>query len=94
MAETGHRHKQTRAVINRLSRIEGHVRSIKTMVEEERDCADILVQIAAVRSAVSQVGRVVLEDHVESCLLTAAADGAAEKEWTDLQKAFKVFLKN
>jgi DNA-binding FrmR family transcriptional regulator len=94
MSESGHKHKQTKAIINRLSRIEGHVRSIKTMVEEERDCADILVQIAAVRSAVGQVGRVVLEDHVESCLLTAAADGSADQVWTDLQDAFRVFLKN
>jgi CsoR family transcriptional regulator, copper-sensing transcriptional repressor len=94
MAETGHYHKQTKAVINRLSRIEGHVRSIKAMVEEGRDCADVLVQIAAVRSAVGQVGRVVLEDHVESCLLTAAADGNADEVWTDLQKAFGVFLKS
>jgi DNA-binding FrmR family transcriptional regulator len=94
MAESGHKHKHTRAVINRLSRIEGHVRSIKAMVEEGRDCADILVQIAAVRSAVGQVGRVVLEDHVESCLLTAAADGTADEVWLDLQKAFGVFLKN
>lgn len=94
MGESGHRHKQTKAVINRLSRIEGHVRSIKTMVEEGRDCSDILIQIAAVRSAVTQVGRVVLEDHVESCLLTAATDGTADKVWVDLQKAFRVFLKN
>ncbi|MBN1139621.1 MAG: metal-sensing transcriptional repressor [Anaerolineae bacterium] len=94
MAETGHYHKQTKAVINRLSRIEGHVRSIKAMVEEGRDCADVLVQIAAVRSAVGQVGRVVLEDHVESCLLTAAADGTADEVWVDLQKAFGVFLKS
>jgi DNA-binding FrmR family transcriptional regulator len=93
MAEPGHKHKHTKAVINRLSRIEGHVRSIKAMVEEGRDCADVLVQIAAVRSAVNQVGRVVLEDHVESCLLTAATDGTADEVWVDLQKAFGVFLK-
>jgi DNA-binding FrmR family transcriptional regulator len=55
MGESEHKHRHTKAIVNRLSRIEGHVRSIKTMVEEERDCADILVQIAAVRSAVSQV---------------------------------------
>ena len=94
MGESKHKHKQTKAVINRLSRIEGHVRSIKTMVEEGRDCSDVLVQIAAVRSAVAQVGRVVLEDHVESCVLTAAADGTAEGVWADLQKAFGVFLKS
>jgi len=94
VGESGHGHKQTKAIVNRLSRIEGHVRSIKAMVEEGRDCADVLVQIAAVRSAVGQVGRVVLEDHVESCLLTAAADGTADEVWADLQKAFRVFLKN
>jgi DNA-binding FrmR family transcriptional regulator len=92
MGQAGHQHRHTRAIVNRLSRIEGHVRSIKTMVEEGRDCADILVQIAAVRSAVGQVGRVVLEDHVESCLLDAAADGTADEVWLDLKKAFKVFL--
>jgi DNA-binding FrmR family transcriptional regulator len=92
MSQSGHKHHQTKAILNRLSRIEGHVRSIKTMVEEERDCADILVQIAAVRSAVNRVGRVVLEDHVESCLLEAAADGAADEVWSGMQKAFKVFL--
>ena len=92
LGESGHRHKQTRAVINRLSRIEGHVRSIKTMVEEGRDCSDILVQIAVVRSAVSQVGRVVLEDHVESCLLTAAESGSTEEDWSDLKKALGVLF--
>ena len=92
MTETAHSHRQTKAILNRLSRIEGHVRSIKTMVEEERDCADILVQIAAVRSAVSQVGRVVLEDHVESCLLDAAQSGDAEETWSDLKNAFGVLF--
>jgi DNA-binding FrmR family transcriptional regulator len=61
-------HKQTRAIINRLSRVEGHVRSIKRMVEEDRDCTDVLVQLSAVRSAINKIGRVVLEDHLESCL--------------------------
>ena len=92
MSETSHSHGQTKAILNRLSRIEGHVRSIKAMVEEERDCADILIQIAAVRSAVSQVGRVVLEDHVESCLLDAAQSGDVEETWSDLKNALGVLF--
>jgi DNA-binding FrmR family transcriptional regulator len=92
MDHPGRTHRQTKAIVDRLSRIEGHVRSIKGMVEEERDCADILVQIAAVRSAINQVGRVVLEDHVESCLLDAAAEGTGPLVWTNLQKAFEVYL--
>jgi hypothetical protein len=52
-----------------------------------------LAQIAAVRSAVGQAGRVVPEDHVESCLLTAAADGTASEGWVDRQEAVGVSLK-
>ena len=92
MSQASHKHHQTRAIVNRLSRIEGHVRSIKAMVEEDRDCADILVQLAAVRSAINRVGRVVLEDHVESCLLEAAREGEADEMWAELKDAFRVFL--
>jgi DNA-binding FrmR family transcriptional regulator len=92
MNQPVHHHRQTKAILNRLSRIEGHVRSIKSMVEEGRGCADVLVQLAAVRAAVNQAGRVVLEDHVESCLLDAARDGSAGEVWTDLKKAFDVYF--
>ena len=92
MQEPRHQHQHTRAVVNRLARIEGHIRSIKAMVEEGRDCADVLVQLAAVRAAVNQVGRVVLEDHVESCLLDAASDGSADEVWTGLKRAFGIFF--
>ena len=92
MGETGHFHRQTRSIANRLARIEGHVRSIKTMVEEGRDCSEVLVQLAAVRAAVNQVGRIVLEDHVESCLLDAAQAGAAGEVWEDLKKAMEVYF--
>ena len=90
--EHKHEHKQTRAIINRLSRIEGHVRSIKTMVEEQRDCADILVQISAVRSAVEKVGRVVLEDHLESCLFHAGVLPDENEIWAGVKEALDVYL--
>jgi len=92
VAHAGHVHHQTKAIVNRLSRIEGHVRSIKAMVEEGRDCPDVLVQIAAVRAAVNQVGRIVLEDHLESCLLDAAEAGEAGETWAELKKAFDVYF--
>ena len=92
MEDTGHFHRQTRSIVNRLARIEGHVRSIKTMVEEGRDCSEVLIQLAAVRAAVNQVGRIVLEDHVESCLLDAARAGAAGDTWSDLKKALDVYF--
>jgi DNA-binding FrmR family transcriptional regulator len=87
-----HQHKQTKAIINRLSRIEGHVRSIKTMVEEGRDCTDVLIQLAAVRSAIQKTGRAVLEDHLESCLLHAGVLPDDNAIWLDLKEALDIYL--
>ncbi len=87
-----HHHKQTKAIINRLSRIEGHIRSIKTMVQEGRDCSDILIQIAAVRSATDKVGKVVLEDHLESCLFHTGILPDENEIWLDIKEALDVYL--
>ena len=89
-----HRHRQSKAITNRLSRIEGHVRSIKTMVDDDRDCSDILIQIAAVRSAINKVGRLVLEDHLESCLFHPGASIPAEDNevWLSIKEAFDVYF--
>ena len=59
-----HTHTQTKAVINRLSKISGHVESIKRMVESGRDCSEVLIQLAAVKAAVSAVSSIVLKDHI------------------------------
>ena len=90
--EHTHRHRQTRAIINRLSRIEGHVRSIKAMVEEERNCPEILIQLAAVRSAINKTGRVVLEDHLESCLFHIGVAPEDNEIWLGIKDAFDVFF--
>jgi CsoR family transcriptional regulator, copper-sensing transcriptional repressor len=87
-----HTHKQTKAIVNRLSRIEGHIRSIKKMVEEERDCSDVLIQISAVRSAIDKVGRVVLQDHLESCLFHVGVLPEDSEVWGGVKEALDVFL--
>ncbi len=89
---TTYTHKHTRAVINRLSRIEGHVHAIKTMVEDERPCPDILIQLAAVKSAITKASRLVLEDHMESCLYKATKASAPEKEWESLKEALRKYV--
>lgn len=66
-----HHHTETQKVIHRLSRAIGHLESIKTMVEEGRDCSEVLVQIAAVRSAVNNIGKLILRDHIEHCIVDA-----------------------
>lgn len=56
------------AIIKRLKRIEGQVKGIQKMVEEERYCVDILVQVSAIRSAINKVGSIILENHIKGCV--------------------------
>jgi DNA-binding FrmR family transcriptional regulator len=64
------------------------------MVDDGRDCSDILIQIAAVRSAINKVGRLVLEDHLESCLFHPGASVAPEDNevWLSIKEAFDVYF--
>jgi DNA-binding FrmR family transcriptional regulator len=59
----------------RLNRIEGQVRGIQKMVDSDEGCGDILVQIAAVRSAINKVGGIILENYTKNCMKSAAAKG-------------------
>ncbi len=81
-AEDGHEHihshTQTKAVINRLSRAIGHLESVKRMVESGRDCTEVLMQLAAVRSALNSTAKVILKDHLEHCI-TDSERNAAEQ---------------
>lgn len=63
---------RTKAVTNRLSRINGHVDAIKQMVQDSRDCSEILIQISAVISALNNTGKVILKDHINHCVKTSA----------------------
>lgn len=87
-----HRHEHHQQVLNRLSRIEGHVRAIKKMVEVDTPCPDVLVQIAAVRSALNGVGRVILEDHLESCMVEAVEKDDYEQALRDLKASLDKFI--
>ena len=66
------------ALVKRLHRIEGQVRGIERMVEDERYCIDILTQIGAVETALEAVGMKVLEEHVNHCVAGALASGDTE----------------
>jgi CsoR family transcriptional regulator, copper-sensing transcriptional repressor len=87
-----HVHQRTKEVLDRLARVEGHVRAVRGMVEKGRGCSEVLIQLAAVRAAIEQVSRVVLTDHVESCLRGAASTGAADEEWDRLKEALDRFI--
>ena len=87
-----HVHENTKAVVNRLARIIGHLESIKRMVEDGRDCSEVLVQIAAVKSAVNNVGKVILKDHIKHCIVDAVEDDDPQPI-DDLCDAIDKFMK-
>ncbi len=87
-----HHHENTRAVVNRLSRAIGHLEAIRNMVEEGRDCSEVLTQIAAVKSAINNIGREVLKDHIQHCVVDAAKSGN-QQVLDDLAVALDRFLK-
>lgn len=94
--ETVHAHvhseESLRSIINRLSRIEGHIRGIKTMVQGNSPCPDVLVQIAAVRGALDRVARMILDEHLTECIARAAQAGNIDAEIEELKKALDRFL--
>lgn|SRR5699024_578643 len=87
-----HTHTETKKVLDRLSRAIGHMEAVKKMVEEGRDCSEILVQIAAVRSAVNNIGKIILKDHIDHCVVDAVETGD-RKVLEDLSEAIDRFVK-
>ena len=87
-----HLHTHTKAVLNRLSRAAGHLESVKRMVSDGRDCSEVLIQLAAVRSAIGSTAKLILKDHIEHCVVSAVEsnDIAALEE---LNKAIELFLR-
>ena len=87
-----HSEESLRKIVNRLSRIEGHVRGIKSMVQQNSPCPDVLLQIAAVRGAIDKVARIVLDEHLTECVARAAKDGNIDAEMEELKAALDRFL--
>lgn len=87
-----HTHTQTKAVVNRLSRAAGHLESVKRMVQEGRDCSEVLMQLAAVRSALNNTAQIILKDHIAHCLIDAVkSDDSSALD--NLNKAIEQYLK-
>ncbi|MFD1040594.1 metal-sensing transcriptional repressor [Virgibacillus byunsanensis] len=86
-------HKHRKSIENRLARIEGHVRSVKQMSVEGRDCGELLIQLAAIRSAVDSCGKLILKDHLQGCVVDAVKHGDEEKVLEDLNKSIDQFIR-
>ena len=80
-------------LLKRLNRVEGQVRGIQKMIEEEKYCADILTQIAAVRAAINKVGAMVLERYSKTCVQNALVSENKEKVLEEMMDSVQKFLK-
>ena len=98
MSDSKHRHhhhhseEHRREVSNRLARAIGHSQKVKQMVDDDEDCSDVLIQLAAVKSAINNTGKVILKDHMEHCIVHAVEDGDTEMI-AELNAAIDKFMK-
>ena len=87
-----HVHANKKAVSNRLARAIGHLEKVKRMVENDEDCTEVLVQLAAVRSALDNAGKEILKEHLSHCIVEAVEDGD-DNAILDLCDAIDKFMK-
>lgn len=87
-----HSREEKRAVMNRLARAIGHLESVKRMIERDEDCSDVLIQLAAVRNAINNTGKVIMKNHISHCIVDAIE--ANDMEPVDaLNEAIDYFIK-
>lgn len=87
-----HSHEHTKEVSNRLARAIGHLQKVKQMVENGDDCSDVLIQLAAVKSALNNTGKVILKDHLDHCIVHAVEKGDTAM-LDEFNKAIDKFVK-
>ena len=87
-----HDPKEMKAITNRLAKANGHLEAVKGMVEDGRDCCEVLVQLAAVKSALNNTGKLILKEHISHCIVHAIEHGDAQAV-EDLNRAIDQFIK-
>lgn len=85
-----HAPEEKKRQLNRLSRVIGHLQHVKRMIEEDQDCADVLMQLSASRSALTGLGKEIINEHITHCITHAVQDGDMEAI-EEFQKAIEKF---
>ncbi|WP_237760152.1 metal-sensitive transcriptional regulator [Sporolactobacillus inulinus] len=78
-------------MINRLRRVEGQVRGVEKMIEDDRYCVDVLIQLSAIQAALRKIGYSVLERHTKSCVAKAIEEGHGDEQINELLNVLKHF---
>lgn len=85
--------RDKQALLDRLKKIEGQVRGLQRMIEEDRYCVDVLVQVAAVKAALNKVGMALLEGHARGCMQAAVRRGEGNEAVAELMEVLEKFMK-
>jgi len=93
MTENINNKDSRRSILIRLRRIEGQVRGVQRMIENEDDCSEIMNQIAAIKSAVNQVGLLVFENHARECIARSLQEENSEQSFDEIVKMMGRFIK-
>ena len=72
------KHEHTKAVLNRMARASGHLNAIKKMIEDGRDCSEILIQLSAVKAEIVNTSKLILKDHMDHCIVKAVKENDEE----------------
>jgi len=86
------KHEHIQDVLSRLSKIEGHIRGIMKMLNEDQPCDLVLLQFSAVKSALSKASKILLEDHFEHCIMSKAKNKALRNELIEFKMTFDKFM--
>lgn len=87
-----HTHKETKRILNRMARIIGHMNAVKKMVENGRDCSEVLIQLSAIDASIKSLSRVILKDHLSTCVVDAVKNND-EQVLEELNNAIDRFIK-
>jgi len=85
------KHIDVEAVTKRLKRIEGQIRGLIRMIENDKPCEDILIQIGSAKAALHKTGQVILESHLQHCVLNGIREGDGEETIKKLSSALEQF---
>ena len=91
-AESAHVHTSTKVVKNRLARVIGHLHAVERMLDDDRDCTEVLIQLAAIRSALNNICKLILKDHMDHCVIDAVRDNDTDS-LAELNKAIDLLMK-
>ena len=86
-----HSPEEKKRQLNRISRVIGHLQHVKKMIEADEDCADVLTQLSATRSAITGLGKEIMNEHIRHCISHALEDGDMEAV-EEFQKAIEKFF--